>query len=139
MSSSSSLSSAFNINPERSDSAMSNSVTSGRDTSPPTPVVAEPDPDAKLIEIIGHISSETTGALHKEGITELHHFLKAYPQKRPKVDKMLDATGPQFRKYLARALASRAAEDEDRRGDTLSRMGTLHFSDRNLSDLGSPI
>ncbi|KAF9519981.1 hypothetical protein BS47DRAFT_1370532 [Hydnum rufescens UP504] len=122
MSSSSSLSSAFNINRERSDSAMSNSVTSGRDTSPPTPIVAEPDPDTKLIEIIGHISSETTGALHKEGITELHHFLKAYPQKRPKVDKMLDATGPQFRKYLARALASRAAEDEDRRGDTLSRL-----------------
>ena len=34
---------------------MSNSVTSGRDdSSPPTPVAAEPDPDAKLIEIIGH-------------------------------------------------------------------------------------
>jgi hypothetical protein len=28
---------------------------------------------------------------------------------------MLDATGPQFRKYIARALASRAAEDEERK------------------------
>ena len=108
-------------------------MTSGIDSSPSTPTAVEPDPDAKLTEIIGHISSETTGAMHKEGITELHHFLKAYPQKKAKVDKMLDATGPQFRKYLARALASRAAEDEDRRGaavaETLSRKLTGLSSD----------
>lgn len=74
----------------------------------------EPDPDAKLLTIIGHISSETTGALHKEGITELHQFLKAYPHKRPRVEKMLDATGAAFRKYINRALATRAAEDLER-------------------------
>ncbi len=79
--------------------------------SPPT---EEPDPDAQLITIINHISSETTGALHKEGITELHHFLKAYPHKKSRVDKMLEATGPAFRKYITRALASRAAEDNER-------------------------
>ncbi|KAF9053641.1 ARM repeat-containing protein, partial [Hymenopellis radicata] len=80
-------------------------------TSPPSD---EPDPDAQLLQIIGHISSETTGALHKEGITELHHFLKAHPSKRPRVDKMLDSTGAAFRKYITRALASRAAEDKER-------------------------
>jgi len=83
----------------------------------------EPDPDAQLLKIIGHISSETTGAMHKEGITELHHFLKAYPHKKTKVDKMLESTGPAFRKYISRALASRAAEDEEREvavADTLS-------------------
>jgi cytoskeleton-associated protein 5 len=83
----------------------------------------EPDPDAQLLSIIGHISSETTGAMHKEGITELHHFLKAYPHKRPRVEKMLESTGPSFRKYITRALASRAAEDEEREvavADTLS-------------------
>ncbi|KZS89887.1 microtubule associated protein [Sistotremastrum niveocremeum HHB9708] len=88
-------------------------------------VIEEPDPDAQLITIIDHISSETTGALHKEGITELHHFLKSYPHKKPKVDKMLEATGPAFRKYLSRALATRAAEDEERQAavaDTLSRL-----------------
>ncbi|KAF8636528.1 hypothetical protein AX17_003341 [Amanita inopinata Kibby_2008] len=79
----------------------------------PTPV-EEPDPDAQLLTIIGHISSETTGALHKEGITELHHFLKAYPHKRPRVEKMLESTGAAFRKYINRALASRAAEDQER-------------------------
>ncbi|KAL1735292.1 armadillo-type protein [Schizophyllum commune] len=87
------------------------------------PPVEEPDPDQQLLTIIGHISSETTGALHKEGITELHHFLKAYPHKRPRVDKMLEATGPAFRKYITRALASRAAEDQEREvavQDTLS-------------------
>lgn len=52
--------------------------------------------------------------MHKEGITELHHFLKAYPHKKPRVEKMLESTGPAFRKYITRALASRAAEDTDR-------------------------
>jgi cytoskeleton-associated protein 5 len=88
-----------------------------------SPAVEEPDPDAQLRIIIGHISSETTGALHKEGITELHHFLKAYPHKRPKVEKLLESTGAAFRKYINRALASRAAEDEERDvavADTLS-------------------
>jgi cytoskeleton-associated protein 5 len=78
------------------------------------PYGEEPDPDAQLLRIIGHISSETTGALHKEGITELHHFIKAYPHKRQRVEKMLDSTGAAFRKYINRALASRAAEDQER-------------------------
>jgi cytoskeleton-associated protein 5 len=88
-----------------------------------SPLAIDDDPDAQLISIIHNISSETSGALHKEGITELHKFLKAYPHKKQKVDKLLEATGPAFRKYLARALASRAAEDEDRDAavaDTLS-------------------
>ncbi|KAJ7452458.1 microtubule associated protein [Mycena galericulata] len=87
--------------------------------------VEEPDPDAQLLVIIGHISSETTGALHKEGITELHHFLKAHPHKRPRVEKMLESTGAAFRKYINRALASRAAEDQERDvavADTLSKL-----------------
>jgi cytoskeleton-associated protein 5 len=88
-----------------------------------SPAIEEPDPDAQLLAIIGHISSETTGALHKEGITELHHFLKAYPHKKPRVEKMLESTGAAFRKYINRALASRAAEDQERNvavADTLS-------------------
>lgn len=83
----------------------------------------EPDLDAQLTVIIGHISSETTGALHKEGITELHHYLKAHPEKASKVDKLLDSTGAAFRKYINRALASRATEDKERNvavADTLS-------------------
>jgi cytoskeleton-associated protein 5 len=93
-----------------------------------SPTVEEFDPDAQLLTIIGHISSETTGALHKEGITELHQFLKAYPHKKARVDKMLDSTGAAFRKYINRALASRAAEDQERNvavADTLS--STCHF------------
>jgi len=88
-----------------------------------SPAAEEPDPDAQLLTIIGHISSETTGALHKEGITELHHFLKAYPHKKTRVEKMLESTGPAFRKYITRALASRAVEDQEREvavADTLS-------------------
>ncbi|KAJ7219239.1 microtubule associated protein [Mycena pura] len=91
----------------------------------------EPDPDAQLLVIIGHISSETTGALHKEGITELHQFLKAHPHKRPRVEKMLDSTGAAFRKYINRALASRAAEDQEREvavADTLSKLEAKHRS-----------
>ncbi|KAJ7658738.1 hypothetical protein DFH06DRAFT_990151, partial [Mycena polygramma] len=99
------------------------SSSSHQDNGAFAPPVDEPDPDAQLLVIIGHISSETTGALHKEGITELHHFLKAYPHKRPRVDKMLESTGAAFRKYITRALASRAAEDQERDvavADTLS-------------------
>ncbi|KAG8914017.1 Microtubule-associated protein, microtubule dynamics during spindle orientation [Tulasnella sp. 408] len=104
-----------------------NGSSNGHPGSPPFGYAEalEPDPDDRLIEIIDHISSETTGAMHKEGITELHHFLKEFPHKKPKVDKMLDATGPAFRKYIARALASRAAEDEEREvavADTLSKL-----------------
>lgn len=105
----------------RSSRASSNSAAG---TAPPfSPQTEEPDPDAQLLVIIGHISSETTGALHKEGITELHHFLKAYPHKRPRVEKLLESTGAAFRKYINRALATRAAEDQERSiavADTLS-------------------
>ena len=80
----------------------------------PSAPAQEPDLDEQLLVIIKHISSETTGAMHKEGITELHHFLKAHPHKKPKVDKLIESTGPAFRKYITRALASRAAEDEER-------------------------
>jgi hypothetical protein len=83
----------------------------GPDTAPPT---SEPDPDEQLTTIINHISSEKTGAMHKEGITELHQFLKAYPHKKARVDKLLESTGPAFRKYITRALATRAAEDQER-------------------------
>ena len=103
------------------------SSTNGHGRSPPM-VAQEPDLDEQLRAIIGHISSETTGAMHKEGITELHHFLKDHPHKKPKVDKMLESTGPAFRKYITRALASRAAEDEERNvavANTLSSVSSL--------------
>ncbi|KAH8117420.1 microtubule associated protein [Phellopilus nigrolimitatus] len=111
-----------NSSPSRQTSQSGASVNGGDMLPPP---VDEPDPDDQLLTIINHISSETTGAMHKEGITELHHFLKAYPHKKPRVDRMLENTGPAFRKYIARALASRAAEDQERTvavADTLSKL-----------------
>lgn len=91
------------------------------------PIAEEPDPDSQLLAIIGHISSETTGALHKEGITELHHFLKAYPHKKPRVEKMLESTGAAFRKYINRALASRATEDQERNVAVADTLSSKHF------------
>ena len=109
--------------PSTSSHARSPSVTSAADT------VQEPDLDDQLNTIIDHISSESTGAMHKEGITELHQYLKAYPHKKPKVDKILESTGTAFRKYITRALASRAVEDEERTvavAQTLSSMSISH-------------
>ncbi|KZT68984.1 microtubule associated protein [Daedalea quercina L-15889] len=106
--------------PSSSSHARSRSISSATGHGAPA---LEPDPDEQLNVVIQHISSETTGAMHKEGITELHQFLKAYPHKKAKVDKILESTGPAFRKYITRALASRAAEDEERTvavADTLS-------------------
>ncbi|KIJ69430.1 hypothetical protein HYDPIDRAFT_185206 [Hydnomerulius pinastri MD-312] len=111
------------------------SISSHNGFSPP---VEEPDPEAQLITIINHISSETTGAMHKEGITELHHFLKNYPQKRPKVEKLLETTGPAFRKYINRALASRAAEDLERTAAVASTLSKLE-SNGHDSTPGSPV
>ncbi|KAI9566458.1 armadillo-type protein [Boletus coccyginus] len=111
------------------------SISSHNGFSPP---VEEPDPDAQLITIINHISSETTGAMHKEGITELHHFLKNYPHKRPKVEKLLETTGPAFRKYINRALASRAAEDLERTVAVSSTLSKLE-ANGNEPNPGSPV
>lgn len=102
-----------------------------------SPPIEEPDPDAQLLKIIGHISSETTGAMHKEGITELHHFLKAYPHKKTKVDKMLESTGPAFRKYISRALASRAAQDEEREVAVADTLSSKFFPSYSTSKLMS--
>jgi cytoskeleton-associated protein 5 len=104
---------------ERRDSspARSNVTSSSANGHGPAglpPPTSEPDPDEQLGVILKHISSEKTGALHKEGITELHQFMKAYPHKKARVDKLLESTGPAFRKYITRALASRAAEDQER-------------------------
>lgn len=92
------------------------------------------DPDARLLTIIGHISSETSGALHKEGITELHQFLKTYPHKRQRVEKMLESTGPTFRKYINRALASRAAEDEDRDAAVADTLSSSRFPSQSQAE-----
>ncbi|TFK54917.1 ARM repeat-containing protein [Heliocybe sulcata] len=104
-----------------------------------SPPVEEPDPDAQLLTIISHISSETTGAMHKEGITELHHFLKAYPHKKSRVDKMLESTGPAFRKYITRALASRAAEDEDRNAAVAHTLSKLESNGADIASPTSPV
>ncbi|KAG0707800.1 armadillo-type protein [Suillus ampliporus] len=100
--------------------------------------VEEPDPEAQLITIINHISSETTGAMHKEGITELHQFLKNYPHKRPRVEKLLETTGPAFRKYINRALASRAAEDLERTAAVASTLSKLEANGSESPIPGSP-
>ncbi|KAG1756819.1 armadillo-type protein [Suillus paluster] len=112
------------------------SVSSHNGFSPP---VEEPDPEAQLITIINHISSETTGAMHKEGITELHQFLKNYPHKRPRVEKLLETTGPAFRKYINRALASRAAEDLERTVAVASTLSKLEANGHESPTPGSPV
>jgi cytoskeleton-associated protein 5 len=120
--------SSVHSNNRPSSHGTSASSSSAHGTAQFTSQAEEPDPDAQLLVIIGHISSETTGALHKEGVTELHQFLKAYPHKRARVEKMLESTGTAFRKYINRALASRAAEDQERTiavADTLSRKHSL--------------
>jgi len=126
------------LHPRSSSShARSHSVSSTNGHGPGmTGIAKEPDPDDQLNVIIQHISSETTGAMHKEGITELHQYLKAYPHKRAKVDKMLESTGTAFRKYITRALASRAAEDEERTVAVANTLSKLESNGRELTPPG---
>ncbi|KAG9105033.1 Microtubule-associated protein, microtubule dynamics during spindle orientation [Ceratobasidium sp. 370] len=116
--------------PVRSSSSRSPSLNGGG-AAFQGPPIEEPDPDARLDEIIRHISSESTGAMHKEGIMELHHFLKAHPHKKSRVDSLLDQTGPTFRKYITRALASRAAEDEERNSAVAETLNQSVRKDRD--------
>ncbi|KAH9946191.1 ARM repeat-containing protein [Epithele typhae] len=139
------------MSPQETASVSSRSVTSdprppssshsrSRSVSSTAETVQEPDLDDQLNTIIDHISSELTGAMHKEGITELHQYLKAYPHKKPKVDKILESTGPAFRKYISRALASRAAEDEERNvavAQTLSRLELNGYTRDRTSSISS--
>lgn len=131
------VSSANSVGHRRSPTHRTSPSSSSTNGNPVvSPVVEEPDPDAQLLAIIGHISSETTGALHKEGITELHHFLKQYPHKKPRVDKLLESTGTAFRKYIGRALASRATEDAEREtvvADTLMSLFLHSFGGAHLT------
>ncbi|KAF9246549.1 hypothetical protein BU15DRAFT_85302 [Melanogaster broomeanus] len=134
------------ISPSGSTSANHRRFSPSHRTSPSTssnngfsPTAEEPDPEVQLITIINHISSETTGAMHKEGITELHYFLKNYPQKRPRVEKLLETTGPAFRKYINRALASRAAEDLERTAAVASTLSKLEANGHDPAAAGSPV
>ncbi|KAG9318450.1 microtubule associated protein [Chiua virens] len=125
------------ISPTGSSSANNRRSSPSHHTSPSissqngfSPPVEEPDPEAQLITIINHISSETTGAMHKEGITELHYFLKNYPHKRPKVEKLLETTGPAFR--------NRAAEDLERTVAVASTLSKLEANGNEPSP-SSPV
>ncbi|KAF7363414.1 Microtubule associated protein [Mycena sanguinolenta] len=83
----------------RTASPSSSGRASHRENGAFAPHAEEPDPDAQLLVIIGHISSETTDA-------------RANRRRFPKV-------------YITRALASRAAEDQERDvavADTLSKL-----------------
>jgi len=66
--------------------------------------------------------------MHKRGITELHHFLKAYPLKRQKVEELLESTGPAFRKYISRALAIVLPRMKSATSLWLNTLSSLFFS-----------
>ncbi|CAG7849449.1 Spindle pole body component alp14 AltName: Full=Altered polarity protein 14 [Serendipita indica DSM 11827] len=71
--------------------------------------------DADLDEQLNAIWLKTSvenGAMHNDAITELWNFIKAHPEKKPRVDAMIDSTGGVYTRYIRRALARRQAEDD---------------------------
>lgn len=109
--------------------ARQDSVTSGASTSlhhhqpsgrsSPTSqhtLEADEDLDDQLNSIWLKASAAENGAMHKDAITDLWNFIKAHPEKKARVDSMIDGTGGVYMRYIRRALASRQAEDDLRSG-----------------------
>ncbi|KDN53582.1 ARM repeat-containing protein [Tilletiaria anomala UBC 951] len=66
--------------------------------------------NAELLAIFGRISQKDQSSL---AIKDLYEFTKKYPHKFANVEKALQNTGPIFQRYIKRALARHAAEDEE--------------------------
>lgn len=85
--------------------------TSHRSHTPQTPV-RDPDEDAsaELRGIFERISQKDQSRL---AIRQLYEFQKRHPLKQASIERSLQNTGPIFQRYIKRALANHAAEDEE--------------------------
>jgi cytoskeleton-associated protein 5 len=77
---------------------------------------ADVDLDDQLNTIWMKASAAENGAMHKDAINDLWNFIKVHPEKKARVDAMIDGTGGVYMRYIRRALASRQAEDDLRSG-----------------------
>lgn len=64
---------------------------------------------AELRDIFERISQKEQS---RQAIKDLYDFQKRYPAKQSSIDRSLHGTGPIFQRYIKRALANHAAEDD---------------------------
>ncbi|PWN17789.1 ARM repeat-containing protein [Microstroma glucosiphilum] len=65
--------------------------------------------NAELKDIFERISQKEKS---RKAIKDLYEFQKRYPHKANSIERSLQSTGPIFQRYIKRALANHAAEDE---------------------------
>ncbi|CAO1622080.1 unnamed protein product [Sympodiomycopsis kandeliae] len=70
---------------------------------------AEDTASSELRDIFERISQKDQS---RKAIKDLYEFQKKYPSKQSHIDRSLQGTGPIFQRYIKRALANHAAEDE---------------------------
>jgi cytoskeleton-associated protein 5 len=100
----------------RQDSTTSRASQSYAPSGRSTPVSHHPN-DTDLDEQLNTIWKQIDdGSMHKNALNDLYNFIKEHPEKKARVDSMLDTTGGPFMRYIRRALASRQAEDDLRSG-----------------------
>lgn len=100
----------------------------------------EGDPDAEVIAevkaIFERISSKSEA---RAAIRDLYHFQRKHPDKDAYVQSSLEKTGPIFQKFIKRALANHAAEDEDNSLVSTPQARTLSMiSGYGQSEVGTP-
>lgn len=74
-----------------------------------TPTDAEDPANAELKDIFERISQKEQS---RKAIKDLYEFQKRFPHKQLHIERSLQNTGPIFQRYIKRALANHAAEDD---------------------------
>ncbi|CAO1624883.1 unnamed protein product [Parajaminaea phylloscopi] len=71
----------------------------------------------------------------REAIKDLYEFQKRYPHKQPHIERSLQSTGPIFQRYIKRALANHAAEDDSARPPSIATAPATDTASSNGSGL----
>lgn len=70
------------------------------------------DDDPASVEIRDIFDRISKKDASRDAIRDLYEFQKRYPHKQGMIQRSLEQTGPIFQRYIKRALANHAAEDE---------------------------
>lgn len=98
---------------------------------------AESGVNAELRAIFDRIASKSES---RAAIKDLYLFQRRYPHKEASIQRSLEKTGPIFQKFIKRALANHAAEDEDNSLVSTPQARTLSMISGHggPSEVGSP-
>jgi len=94
--------------------ALPTSPSKGSISSQSSPRVEKEDPEATVnAELRGIFDRIAHKSESRAAIKDLYLFQRRHPHKEANIQRSLESTGPIFQKFIKRALANHAAEDEE--------------------------